>query len=666
MSSFTKLSLATAISSTILLSGCGGSSGGGGGGDDTGGDTISGTASAPGGQVAQFESRNLIEIAAEFFISPAAAEVFGLQPITGADVELIRVDDNGNQVGEVLARTSTSTTGEYNLTLPQGVDLSGDLIVRITGTNSQALRAQVVEQDVDISPTSEFVLRKFIETGADLDQLVVTDVVKLSGKVEEFDLTAGQDLSAMFEILEKEVGDFVESEVAVAAGGEGDAGTVTGDYRSVAFSLELYDSDNNDRGTYSHSLWASNFSFEDGGEDIVSITLVDEEDLYGSFYGLTVTTADWLNHEVEMENVNETFDGTLTQSGILSIQGEFEEEIGDNEGWRWPATTYNLVQVADKGLFIVQPNEAAVRYDLTDTNGDGTDDALDPNTKLGDEILRSMEFFARQPVNFTNSDLTGAFGRVYISSELDTANINLKTEVNTLTFAGDGTFDYSEVTAGHGHHIRQSASGPEYFPMTDPANAGVTISISTDGDITGVDGGEADGFINDSLDFIAMYGGEGASMDASQSGAYSMLDLTLMTKLPTTAPAVTGKRFRMQLISMKLDSEERFLLSSSKFNTFLSMSSETTGTVNGGFLEVEKNGLAGQVSVTTDEVDAAPVAASIGNNGATTITVDSTEGTTTLDGFFNEDASLGLFALRWAPTEGDPDELGLVILTETH
>jgi hypothetical protein len=214
MSSFRKLSVAAAISSTLALTGCSSSDGGGGsnGGGSSGG-TVSGTASAPYGEVAHFQTRNLFEIAAEFFISPAAAAVFGLDPIEGADVELIRVDDEGNQVGDVLASTTTSTTGEYRLPLPQGVNLAGNLIVRITGTNNQSLRAQVVEQEVDISPVSEFVLRKFIETGADLDQLQVNDVVKLSGKVEEFDMTAGQNLSQMFDILEQEVGEFVENEV---------------------------------------------------------------------------------------------------------------------------------------------------------------------------------------------------------------------------------------------------------------------------------------------------------------------------------------------------------------------------------------------------------------------------------------------------------------------
>ena len=329
MNGFRKLALVAAISSVIGIAGCGGSSGGSSSdGGTTSGETISGTATAPAGAVASFEQPSVFEIALNFVVAPAAAAITGLEPIEGATVELIRVDDEGDQIGDVLATTSTSITGNYTLTLPQGVNLAGNLIVRIQGPN-QELRAQVVEKEVDISPVSEFVLRKFIETGADLDQLVVTDVVKLSGKVEEFNLAAGANLDAMFQSLENEVGDFIESEVAVAAGGLGDAGTIAGNYRSAAFALELHDSENNSWGTYAHSLWASTFEFADGGENVVNVTLADEDDLYGSRGGPSLVSAEWLNHESEFEEVNETFDGILTQSGILAIQGEFEEEIGE-------------------------------------------------------------------------------------------------------------------------------------------------------------------------------------------------------------------------------------------------------------------------------------------------------------------------------------------------
>ena len=529
MNGFRKLALVAAISSVIGIAGCGGSSGGSSSdGGTTSGETISGTATAPAGAVASFEQPSVFEIALNFVVAPAAAAITGLEPIEGATVELIRVDDEGDQIGDVLATTSTSITGNYTLTLPQGVNLAGNLIVRIQGPN-QELRAQVVEKEVDISPVSEFVLRKFIETGADLDQLVVTDVVKLSGKVEEFNLAAGANLDAMFQSLENEVGDFIESEVAVAAGGLGDAGTIAGNYRSAAFALELHDSENNSWGTYAHSLWASTFEFADGGENVVNVTLADEDDLYGSRGGPSLVSAEWLNHESEFEEVNETFDGILTQSGILAIQGEFEEEIGEEDGWRWPAVTYNLVQAGDRGLFFVQPNEASVRYAVIDTNGDSVPDALDPDQKLGDEISRSFEIFARQPTSFQDSDLSGQFGRVYIASDITTDELRLKTEVNTITFDGNGNFNYAAVMEGHGHQISLSASGPGYTPLTDPEDTG-TFVIDSSGDITEAGGEPADGFINDAGDFIVMSGGDGVL------GSYSELDMTLMTKL-TSGPA---------------------------------------------------------------------------------------------------------------------------------
>ncbi|MEP2613290.1 MAG: hypothetical protein ABJH31_04270, partial [Marinobacter alexandrii] len=241
------LVLAGALSSSLLLAGCGSSSSSGSdsGSGSSQNSEISGTATAPAGAVAFYEPRSAIEIALNYVIPPVAAAITGLDPIGGASVELIRVDDDGIQVGEVLATTSTSITGDYRLTLPEGVNLAGNLVVRITGQNSISLRAQVVEQDVDISPLSEFVLRKFITQGANLDQLVVNDVVKLEGRVEAFDITLSDsnNLEQAFATLDQQVGDFVENQVAVVAAGEGDSSGIAGNYRSAAFGFGLHDSD---------------------------------------------------------------------------------------------------------------------------------------------------------------------------------------------------------------------------------------------------------------------------------------------------------------------------------------------------------------------------------------------------------------------------------------
>lgn len=671
MGNFKKLTLAAAISSAVVLTGCGGSSGGSSNDGNTGGQTVSGTASAPGGQIAQFEPQNVFEVAMDFFVSPAAAAITGLDPVKGADVELIRVDDQGNQIGEVLATTTTSITGDYKLTLPQGVNLAGNLVVRITGQNNNTLRAQVVEQEVDISPVSEFVLRKFIETGADLDELVVDDIVKLSGRVEEFDLVAGANLEQMFGILEEEVGDFIENEVAVAAGGKGDAGTVVGNYRNSAFGFGLHDNEASDFGTFAVDHWVASLTFADGGDSTVNITLAQEEDHYGSLSGPGIANSG-VTYETELEeDINETFPGTLTGSGILSIPGEFEEDIDGDYGWRYPGTALNLVQVADKGLFFILTNEAAVRYVTVDTDGDGEKDALDPDQKNGDEVFRSLEVMARQPANFTDADLSGKFGRVFIESWLESGTAELQTEVNTLTFDGNGHFDYDPVIEDHGHLIKLTTAGASYQAITDTKSEGEPVIVTPDGDIThigteddGVTPAAADGFINDTFDFIVVSEANGVGNSGSQNE--SEASQTLLIKLPTSAPAVAGNKYRVQLMSMKLGSNEQFLLSSSKFNTFLTMTSQQAATIDGNFMEVEKNGLAGQLSTETYKEEGTAVVVDIAADGATTLTIDGDEGTTTLDGFFNADASLGIFALSWAATDSDPDELGLVVLTKSE
>lgn len=662
------IAIAGALSSSLLVVGCGGSSS-----SDSSQNSptnpqnppaslldISGTAEAPSGAVAHYETQNAFELALNFFISPLAAAITGLDPITGATVELIRVDNNGTQVGDVLATAVTSITGDYTLPLPEGVNLAGNLVVRINGSND-SLRAQVVEKDVDISPVSEFVLRKFVSQGAALDQLLVTDVVKLSGRVEEFDITLSDstNLEAAFTALENEIGDFVESEVAVAASTSGNAAGIAGDYRSSAFSFGLHDSDNNSIGTYANDLWASTFTFADNGNGDVTVTHLAEDSSYGSLSGSALNQSS-IYYEAETETVNESFPATLTASGILSITGEFEEDIEEDYGWRYPAGIYNLQQVADTGLFFMVSNEGAVRYATTDTNNDGINDAIDPDMKEGDEVFRTLEIFSRQPTAFTNSDLSGKFGRVFLESWLASNTIELQTEINTLTFDGAGNYDYGAVNDGH--LIGLSSSGTSYQAVTEAGELNQPMVINADGDITSAGGEPSDGFISDTFDFLAFAEAEGTDQQDAETSK------TLLVKLPTTAPAVTDNKYRMLLTSMKLGTGAELLMSSSKFNTFLTMESETSGTIDGAFFEVRKTGLGGDISVSTDTAEAIDVDVALGGADMSTLTVSGDDGgTTTMEGFFNENATLGVFALSYTETaSSDPDELGLVVLIKTN
>ncbi|WP_417513422.1 hypothetical protein [Marinobacter sp.] len=659
------IAIAGALSSSLLVVGCGGSSDSDSSGSQTNSQDISGTATAPAGAVAYYETQNAFELALNFFISPLAAAITGLQPIEGAAVELIRVDNNGDQVGDVLATTVTSITGDYTLRLPEGVNLAGNLVVRITGQNAKTLRAQVVEQDVDISPVSEFVLQKFINNGADLDQLVVTDVVKLAGRVEEFDVSlAGlANLDAAFAALESEIGDFVENEVATTGVPEGSAASIAGNYRSSAISFGLFDSEGSGIGTLANDVWMGQFTFSGNNGGNVTINQLSEESAYGQITGVTIDQAN-LYYESEVEpDINDTFPGTLSANGLLSVSGDFEEDIDGDFGFRYPPTVYNFSQVAESGLFFLLTNEASVRYSTVDTNGDGVKDAIDPAQKAGDEIFRNLEVFAKQPTAFANADLTGSFGRVAIESYIGNGFAEVSTGTNILTFNGNGTFTYGTETE-RSILMGSSASYTEFPP--EPEETDLPIVISPNGDITaaGLDENDqpeaADGFINHTFDFMAFTDAEG------NSGQDASLGQTLLLKLPAAAPDVSGNQYRMLLVAMQLSGSGELVLSSSKFNSYVNMSSSTAGTVDGTFFEVIKPNLGGDVSIETYTESGTNLTSSIGSDGATTLTVADSEGTTTMEGFFNDGATLGIFTLRYADTGSDPDELGMVILVKTN
>ncbi|RKR72573.1 hypothetical protein [Marinobacter nauticus] len=671
MNCFKKLALATAVSSVVGIAGCGGSSGGSSSDSNTAsGETISGTATAPAGTVAHWQEPGLMEVAVNFLVSPAAAAITGLQPVQGANVELIRVDDDGNQIGNILATTSTSISGDYTLTLPEGVNLAGNLVVRITGQNNQQLRAQVVEKDVDISPVSEFVLRKFIETGANLDQLVVTDVVKLSGKVEEYDLTkvSGQNLDAMFTSLENEVGTFIENDVvAISAQGAATA-SIAGSYINTAFAFALHDTDGNGYGTYAHDTWIDRFTFTAGDTGTVNVNFTTSDSAYANLHGTALDQA-MVYYEVDSEQLSESFEGSYTTAGVLSVEGEFEEDLDTDSGfgWRWPGQSYIFQQVSGQGMFIGLNHEAGVRYELTDTDNDGQDDALDPNARSGDEVARTLEIFIRQPTSLTPADVQGDYGRVYLSALLEDGYLELMTETNLVEFTG--TFEATGA-AGTSHELMVNSNGAAAY-TTNPFSADTTstpIPIAADGSIDFGDG--VVGQANESgsfIDFTETDGCNAGSLGCGQSEAG--FDKTLLVKLPSTQLDLLGKKYRLMFMAMHLDGggTNNMVLSATRFNTYMNMTSDSAGTISGTVSELEKpTGLGSDLVSVTGAISEQAFTISVAPNGSTTVTIPSDQAgeETVFEGYFNEDGSLGVFTTGYVEAGGDRDELGLAVLID--
>jgi len=668
MNNFRKLSLLSAIAAGLALSGCGGSSSS----SSTDGDTteqqgteVTGTVSAPGGQVAQFEPASPLQLAAEFFFPPAAAAIIGLDPVEGAEVQLIRVDNDGNQIGDVLARTTTSITGDYTLTVPAGTSLAGNLIVRITGTNNNQLRAQVVDQEVDIDPISEFVLQKFIDRGADLESLETDKVVKLRGQADEFDLAAEADLATMFARLDEQLGDFIEGQVDVISTPDGDVTQIAGDFRSSAINLGLHDSDGQGYGSFATDLYSDNFRFADNGDGEVGVTLTSGPSAYAYLGGNDIANSMVEYYPELADNEVESFTATYSSNGVLTISGEFEEDIDGDFGFRFPPTTYRLQQNLGGNLFVLMAPEAVVRYRTVDTNDDGEKDAVDPNQKDGDEVMRSLEFFARLPDNATASDLSGAFGLVSLGTYLEQGSaIRIESEVSTATFDGSGSLD---VVGGDLIEIAKESSGaPSSLQTVATDEPNLSITLDADGTISNIDGEEAAGFVNDTFDLVVIPNFDGAN---TGTGDFAETQHTLMVKLPEgSAPALSDRTYRAMLMTVTFDSGGDIALNNTGFDTTVTFDSETAATISGHQASIVKGGgLAGEVGVETSTLEDT-LAVSGDGQGALTLTASDDEGgVTTLDGFMNADGSLALLRTSYDPDGDGPagfNELGLMVLVE--
>lgn len=126
--------------------------------------TYSGSVSAPGGAIAQFKDKTFgSRLFAAVFGSELQAAITGMTGVADAAVELIQIDDVGAQVGDIIASTTTDSSGAYSLTTTASP--SNDLVLRVS-SSSATVRAFASSSSIDISPVSEYLVQKVLTTVA--------------------------------------------------------------------------------------------------------------------------------------------------------------------------------------------------------------------------------------------------------------------------------------------------------------------------------------------------------------------------------------------------------------------------------------------------------------------------------------------------------------------
>ena len=535
--------------------------------------TISGLAEAPGGVVAQFESNKPVLIAAiDLLFSPAFAGITGLEPVRGAVVELIRIDDDGNQIGEVLAETRTSISGDYSLALPTGVSLAGNLIVRISGNSNTSMSAMVVEQAVDINPISQYVLDKFVDDeNLVLGDLALNEVVSLQNKVEEFDLTATADLTTMLAQLDAEVGELVDTEIAVINSTPDDGTAISalaGTWNSIEFGLGMHDNEQENFGTLSAEILSEGFTIAAGanpGEIELNVGVSTLIDTWTNFM-VDAVGAVTLFHETSVSGEAESLSGLIDSDGNIVVEYPFEEDLetvdiqqdpdGPDFGWRFPPGSITINNTGSNNTLVFVDSSAGVRYETTDTDNDGVKDALDPNAKSGDEADMNLGLMLKQGSNMSASSLNGDYGLVTLSIDLNTTptpmgsaestigviNFNGLGAVNVATDAFDDygferiPSDFTDVAL---NDILDTADAAFSFPYSVTADGQITL----DTDDNGASAQDLQGWTNDDASVIGLF-------NVTTSGSAPSInsvskEMAIAIKLPGSTPAMGGAVFKL-------------------------------------------------------------------------------------------------------------------------
>ncbi|MCK4834590.1 MAG: hypothetical protein KAT12_07420 [Gammaproteobacteria bacterium] len=653
--------------------------------------TITGTAEAPQGVIAQLEyNKSFLVAVVEYTFSAAIAGITGLEPVTGATVELIRIDDDGNQVGEVLATTSTSITGDYSLALPTGVSLAGNLIVRITGNSGASMSAMVVEEAVDINPISQFVLDKFVDDeNLVLADLAVNEVVSLQGKVEEFDLTATADLTTMLAQLEAEVGQFVDNEIAIieAVADDGTAAAAAaGDWNIVEFSVGMHDSDPNTSGilygTFAMDIISEGINIADAGNG--GLTLTIGSSLIDTFTNYSVDDQGNTNiyHEISLGESGDSFPAMIDADSNVTLSFPFEEELqtvdvggandpegdGPDYGWRYPPATYFMYPAANGTAYVSMLGDNSVRYETTDTNGDGINDAVDPNARSGDEVSLSQLMLLRQGSGMTTADISGNYGMVAFNINLDTAPVAVyDSTVGVVSFnpatdeatIATGAFDKEELT-------RSPATLPAVTlnlvastePLTDDV---IPYTVSATGLVT-IDPG-----VNALEGFASADGSIMAFVDDESTGAPTVTnvndEMLVMVELGTNmAASLNGATYKLipLILAMGESGYSEIVTLGNGAVTFNADSS--TATLDGSGRGIYRgNDVAEVEAITATSVTDVLTVDSVAANGAVTMSATDGNFSQTLEGYVSADGNMLILRNVGSDSVAGEYDMGMVI-----
>lgn len=541
----------------VFLAGCGGTESpqlpSSGDGETSRSVTIEGEVLAPGGQVAYFKrERGILYALGEYLIPSVHAGIHGLNPVPGATVELILVDDDGNDM-VVLGETLTDSTGHYTLTYTPPAGMGINLIVRVRGQGNMEMRCLVAGERVDINPASEFVVRRILKKGIRLSVLSADMVVMLNGYVAGFDVTVTGGLSSIIDELESVAGEIVDEVIENLRKPEDER--VAGRFHMVDFHLGL-------------SSWLS-YDPPLGGTkgDTVDLTLsVTRDDgrhnIHGMgtvFYAHTSPIPDGDNiagyklhagtFGLELDDINIH---TFRNRGFM-IHFPLRETITENCSRHYPVTSW-FYPLYDQGLLVVSSARYYTEHPRT------TDNRCDTDTTILRTTTYSLGLVGAYSDGLTEGSIEGDYGVVGLGVWFfkDIGVVRVFGDHGVIKRSdGAYTFDPNRIVLVRTPNLPNlDVTLTEVHPGLQPSG---TYEVEDDGTLTQtpsmLDGLALKGFV--AMDGkVTVLGG--VYNDQLKNGvANSTLRLlSVGIRLPEDVPDPSGKTYRLFFLNMHYEAHQ--------------------------------------------------------------------------------------------------------------
>ncbi|GAB1256290.1 hypothetical protein NBRC116494_07920 [Aurantivibrio plasticivorans] len=625
-------------------------------------DFISGVVEAPNGLVAQLQPSPLLRDIANWLIPSAYAALTGIEPVVGAEVELVYIDDTGTQVGDVIDTAITQSNGGFTLIVPEGVEIeeSGDLIVRVLG--GPDFRGQVVRGRADINPYTELLLRRFINDGFDLSELNPALVAAIYTFIDDYELPVGASIEDTITQLETEVGPLLDKQIEILLATHGSASDVLDSYRLSEFRWAMVGDGDADHviEQFSLTVWDSQWnlvddSISDDGYLLVSPVFQDT-----AFSQLLADNS--INFNASESSLSGSSGGLLSSDNILYSQvGLLQSLNGDYRRDTQPAVVEYQFS-PDFNVFALPSKTDSEYFRVVDDD----DEVIDPAEEAGDDFTRGLVLSTRIPTEASTSDLSGDFGRVAITTSIENdGSVEAALTKDEMNFDGIDTVTF---TSGTRQTLsRTGSNSTDYLSATFTDTDG-SYAIDENGNVTLRDTEEPTGFVNANFDFygavIADSTDDGAEEDPETLSTTQ--EIQWAVKRPSSLIDLTAKSYRLLFTNLSMTGDA-IGISSAPFASVLDIGSPSSGTLNSNVDVLNQPSRNAGITRNQIALTNTPVTINLLATGELTMSfVDSNGDSYSLEGFLNAAGNLAILGSSFTPNgASEPTQLGLALLIET-